>query len=129
MLGVVQRTSRNSCHDLLRCSDACSCAVDVYAGVWQTGGTLKASLTDGTGAVVGTYTEGSVVKCDKAGWSKSTRGINAKYTLVFGSQPKAGGKLTIEWSQDDEGGNITFQAVAFSSASSLSGGEGDVVVV
>jgi len=71
----------------------------VYVGGWNTGGTLTATLSDGSAAA---YTNSS---------QSSTGSYYAYYTLTYNAG-SAGKTLTIKWTQASGTGNVTIYGVA-----------------
>ena len=76
----------------------------VYVGGWNTGGTLTATLSDGSAAA---YTNSS---------QSSTGSYYAYYTLTYNAG-SAGKTLTIKWTQASGTGNVTIYGVALQPAS------------
>ncbi|MGC4038461.1 MAG: Ig-like domain-containing protein [Chitinophagaceae bacterium] len=70
----------------------------VYVGGWRSGGTLTATLSDGSAA---SYSNSS--------YSSSTGQYNAVYTLTY-KAAAAGKLLTVKWVQASGTGNVTLQA-------------------
>ena len=73
--------------------------VIVYVGGWNTGGTLTATLSDGSAA---TYTNSS---------QSSTGSYYAYYTLTYNAG-SAGKTLTVKWTEASGTGNVTLYAAA-----------------